>query len=98
MMLMNNPDNATSTVTDESFTSAGTLETVQENIVSVRNARDLNSKTINSKKEHVNRSLGTEVVGSQVVSTVSTNQEIIGWYDPLAQSFLVEDARWNICY
>ena len=34
----NNPDNAT-TLADEAFTSSGTLETVQENIVSVRNAR-----------------------------------------------------------
>ena len=83
----NNPDNAT-TVTDETFTSAGTLETVQENIVSVRNARIEQRQQFQDR--NVNRTLGTEVVGSTVVSE-STNQEIIGWYDPLAQSFLVED-------
>lgn len=83
----NNPDNAT-TVTDETFTSAGTLETVQENIVSVRNARIEQRQQFQDR--NVNRSLGTEVVGSQVLSE-STNQQIIGWYDPLAQSFLVED-------
>ena len=83
----NNPDNAT-TVTDETFTSAGTLETVQENIVSVRNARVEQRQQF--QERNVNRSLGTEVVGSTVVSE-STNQQIIGWYDPLAQSFLVED-------
>jgi len=84
----NNPDNAT-TVTDETFTSAGTLETVQENIVSVRNARLEQRQSFQDR--NVNRSLGTEVVGSTVVSE-SVNQQIIGWYDPLAQSFLVEDA------
>ena len=83
----NNPDNAT-TVTDETFTSAGTLETVQENIVSVRNARIEQRQQF--QERNVNRSLGTEVVGSSVVAE-STNQQIIGWYDPLAQSFLVED-------
>jgi len=83
----NNPDNAT-TVTDETFTSAGTLETVQENIVSVRNARIEQRQQF--QERNVNRSLGTEVVGSSVISQ-STNQQIIGWYDPLAQSFLVED-------
>ena len=84
----NNPDNAT-TVTDETFTSAGTLETVQENIVSVRNARLEQRQQF--QERNVNRSLGTEVVGSTVISE-SVNQQIIGWYDPLAQSFLVEDA------
>ena len=84
----NNPDNAT-TVTDETFTSAGTLETVQENIVSVRNARLEQRQQFQDR--NVNRSLGTEVVGAQILSE-SVNQQIIGWYDPLAQSFLVEDA------
>ncbi len=84
----NNPDNAT-TITDETFTSSGTLETVQENIVSVRNARIEQRQQF--QERNVNRSLGTEVVGSEVLSE-STNQQIIGWYDPLAQSFLVEDS------
>ena len=84
----NNPDNAT-TVTDETFTSAGTLETVQENIVSVRNARIQQRQEF--QERNVNRSLGTEVVGSETIAN-STSQEIIGWYDPLAQSFLVEDS------
>ena len=34
----NNQDVAT-TIAEESFTASGTLETVQENIISVRNAR-----------------------------------------------------------
>ncbi len=84
----NNPDNAT-TVTDETFTSAGTLETVQENIVSVRNARIEQRQEFQDR--NVNRSLGTEVVGTETIAD-TRSQEIIGWYDPLAQSFLVEDA------
>ena len=83
----NNPDNAT-TLTDETFTASGTLETVQENIVSVRNARIEQRQQF--QERNVNRSLGTEVVGSQTVAN-NTTQEIIGWYDPLAQSFLVEE-------
>ena len=83
----NNPDNAT-TLTDETFTASGTLETVQENIVSVRNARVEQRQQF--QERNVNRSLGTEVVGSQTIAN-NTTQEIIGWYDPLAQSFLVEE-------
>ena len=84
----NNPDNAT-TLGEETFTSSGTLETVQESIVSVRNARVEQRKAF--QERNVNRDLGTEIVGSEVISTRVT-QGIIGYYDPLAQSFLVEDA------
>jgi len=83
----NNPDNAT-TLADETFTSAGTLESVQENIISVRNARVEQRQQF--QEQNVNRTLGTEVVGSEVINE-SVEQQIIGWYDPLAQSFLVED-------
>ena len=37
------------------------------------------------------QTLGTQVVNSNVVSTQQRTQTIITWYDPLAQSFLVED-------
>ncbi len=84
----NNPDNAT-TLTDETFTASGTIETVQENIISVRNARVEQRQEFQSR--NVNRTLGTEVVGSQVVGRTN-NEQIVGWYDPLAQSFAVEDA------
>jgi len=83
----NNPDNAT-TVTDETFTSAGTLESVQENIISVRNARVEQRQQFQDR--NVNRTLGTEVLSSEIIAD-NTTQQIIGWYDPLAQSFLVED-------
>ena len=83
-----NDQNAATTIAEEVYTSSGTLETVQENIISVRNAR------IEQKQEfeerNVNRTLGTEVVSSRVTGE-STSERTIGWYDPLAQSFLVED-------
>jgi len=83
----NNQDLAT-TVAEEGFSASGTLETVQENIISVRNARVQNRQEFESR--NVNRNLGTQVVGSSVISQ-SSRQVIVGWYDPLAQSFLVED-------
>tara|TARA_R100000700_G_scaffold40929_1_gene58544 strand:+ start:8321 stop:15943 length:7623 start_codon:yes stop_codon:yes gene_type:complete len=83
----NDPDEA-STLADESFTAAGTLETVQEEILSIRNARVEQKQEFQEK--HVNESLGTQVVGTQVVSQ-SEEDIYVGWYDPLAQSFLVEE-------
>ena len=84
----NNQDSAT-TIAEEAFTASGTLETVQENIISVRNARVELKNEFESR--NVNRDLGTEVVGSAVISTQSRTQTVISYYDPLAQSFLVED-------
>ena len=46
---VDNDPNVASTLAEEAFTASGTLETVQENIISVRNA-ELN-KDKNSKKE-----------------------------------------------
>ena len=89
--LLNDPDNnqdAATTIAEENFTSSGTLETIQENILSVRNAR------IEQKREfqerNVEQSLGTELVRSNTTTRERT-QTIVTWYDPLAQSFLVED-------
>ena len=84
----NNQDDAT-TIAEESFSASGTLETVQENIISVRNARVELKNEFQSR--NVNRDLGTEVVRSEVVSSRTRTQTIVTWYDPLAQSFLVED-------
>jgi len=83
----NDQDNCT-TIAEESYTAAGTLETVQENIIAVRNAR------IEQKQEfqerHVSELLDGEVIASRTLG-VTQERVIIGWYDPLAQSFLVED-------
>ena len=55
----NNQDNAT-TIAEEAFSASGTLETVQENIISVRNARVELKNEFQSR--NVSRDLGTEVV------------------------------------
>ena len=83
-----NDQNTATTIAEEGFSSSGTLETVQENIISVRNAR------VENKQEFQERSVA-RTTGSQVTSSTIINQTIqnvaIGWYDPLAQSFLVDD-------
>ena len=89
----NNQDKC-NTLTDETYTAAGTLETVQENILSIRNARI--EQRHEFQEQIVHSDLGTEVVGSQVVGQES-NRANTGWYDPLAQSFLVEDPGGSFC-
>ena len=57
------------------YTASGTLQTVQENILAVRNA-ELVQDTVSEER---------------VVQTTRTETRQIGWYDPLAQSFIVEE-------
>ena len=84
---LNNQDLAT-TIAEEIFSSSGTLETVQENIISVRNARIENKQEFAERA--ISRTTGSQVVDSRVISS-SSSSRIVGWYDPLAQSFLVDD-------
>jgi hypothetical protein len=83
-----NDQNQASTVAEESFSAKGTLETVQENIISVRNARIENKQEFESRA--LSRTTGTQLVASRVIAQ-TRRQGIIGWYDPLAQSFLVDN-------
>jgi hypothetical protein len=83
-----NDQNAATTIAEEGFVSSGTIETVQENIISVRNARIQNKQEFEANA--VSRTTGTQVVSSTTISQ-SSRQVLVGWYDPLAQSFLVED-------
>ena len=90
--IMNNEENdldSASTVAEEGFTSSGTLETLQETIISVRNARLETRREF--QERNVEESLGTRVTGTTVVERNRRRQTVITWYDPLAQSFLVED-------
>jgi hypothetical protein len=82
-----NNQNVATTISEESFTSSGTLETVQENIISIRNARIDHKQEF--EEEAIRRTSGTAIVGSRIVSR--TTRDIVGWYDPIAQSFLVLD-------
>ncbi len=84
----NNDHNEASTIAEEAYTAAGTLETVQENIVSVRNARIERKQEFQERA--VTRTTGLQLVNSEVVSE-NQRRGIIGWYDPLAQSFLVDE-------
>ena len=84
-----NDQNAATTVAEEAFISSGTLETVQENIISVRNARIENKQEFEERA--ASRTTGTQIVNSTVVSQ-SSRQVVVGWYDPLAQSFLVDNS------
>ena len=90
--LVNDEDNnqdLASTIVEENFTSSGTLEVLQENILSIRNARVEQKREF--QERNVEQTLGTELVNSNVLSETQRTQTIITWYDPLAQSFLVED-------
>jgi len=60
---------------DTTYSATGTLQTVRENILAVRNAE-------------IVRDTVTE---ERVVETTRTETRQVGWYDPLAQSFIVEE-------
>jgi hypothetical protein len=87
-----NDKNKANTIAEEGFISSGTLETVQENIISVRNARIQNKQEIQQVSVSSAAISGTQVVTSSNLVTQSSGQAVIGWYDPLAESFLVEDS------
>tara|TARA_R100000008_G_scaffold86394_1_gene79305 strand:+ start:563 stop:7789 length:7227 start_codon:yes stop_codon:yes gene_type:complete len=57
------------------YSATGTLNTVQENILAIRNAE-------------VVRDTVTE---ERVINTTRTETRQIGWYDPLAQSFICDE-------
>ena len=85
-----NDQNAANTIAEEAYPTSGSLETVQGQIMSIRNARIENRQEFESQL--VNRTLDTEVVSSRTIGSPQTNEQIVGWYDPLAQSFLVQEA------
>jgi hypothetical protein len=80
-----NDQNVATTISEEPFSSSGTLETVQENIISVRNARIEHKQQF--EEEAIRRTTGTAIVNSRIVS--QSISQTVGWYDPIAQSFLV---------
>ena len=84
----NNQENAT-TIAEEGYVASGTIETVQENIISVRNARIQNK--LEFEEQAVARTTGTQLVSSRVIGSRPVEQRVNFWYDPLAQSFLVDD-------
>ena len=83
----NDHDN-TETVGEEQYTASGTLETVQENIISVRNARvEIKNETQTEAVQRQRDDGPGELIGTQVISTDTSTQAVREWYDPLAQSY-----------
>jgi len=73
---------------EEEYVARGFVNTIQETILSVRNAR------IEHRATNDNRTTRTMVGSAQVVNTTSnirTTERTIRWHDPLAQSILVDD-------
>ena len=62
------------------YVASGVIETQQQTILAVRNA-DLVRDTVSQDR---------------TVNTTTTSVRDTGWYDPLAQSFLVESKEWCI--
>jgi hypothetical protein len=81
-----NDQNVATTISEEPFSSSGTLETVQENIISIRNARIEHKQEF--EEEAIRRTSGTVIVDSRIVEKTK-DRVVVGWYDPIAQSFLV---------
>ena len=92
--LTNDPDNdqnAATTIGEQAYTTSGIIETVQDQILSIRNASIENKQLF--AEEPINRTLGTEVVATRNIGQPTTSETIVGWYDPLAQSFLVDPLK-----
>ena len=89
--LTNDPDNSiekATTTAEETFESSGILETVQEDIVSTRNAR-IESQSVTDGRG-IERTINTEVIpGTRRTTTRSWGFN--RWGDPLAQTVQIED-------
>ena len=73
---------------EEEYVARGFVNTIQETILSVRNAR------IEHRATNDNRTTRTMIGAAQVVNTSTstrTTDRTIRWHDPLAQSILVDD-------
>ena len=79
---------AADTVGEDQYSASGTLETVQEQIISTRNAKVSHQREAESKE--VKRTQGFQLTKTTVIRT-SSQQVQVGYYDPLAQSFQVDD-------
>ena len=85
-----NDQDKTDTFGEDNYTASGTLETVQENIISTRNAIIQTKPTAD---ERTTRTLtGSTVMKTEAISSADTESRRDRWYDPLAQSFQVTDS------
>ena len=84
-----NDIDSSTTVGSDVFEATGTLETVQENILSVRNAKreTLTSTQDRPARQFIGTDVNTEIIGTQPLRRV----EEFDQDDPLAQSFFVSE-------
>ena len=67
-----NDQNFASTIAEEKFSSSGTLESVQENILSVRNARI--EQRLETEEKIISKTTGTQVVSSNIISSSTSSK------------------------
>ena len=75
----NNLSTAVQTSAEADYVAKGALDTVQETIISTREAQTVRESTV----ETVSR-------GTQTRTRITEQQ--IGWHDPLSQTFMIDDA------
>ena len=85
-----NDQENTDTFGEDTYTASGTLETVQENIISTRNAIIQTRPT--KEERSVRQMTGSTVMKTEAISTSDTETRRDRWYDPLAQSFQVTES------
>ena len=85
-----NDQENTDTFGEDNYTAAGTLETVQENIISTRNAIVQTKPT--QEERQVRTLTGSTVMKTEAISSSDTESRRDRWYDPLAQSFQVTES------
>ena len=86
---MDNDQNLSTTSAEESYIASGIVEKTQETIISVRNVKVEQKPVFDSRP--IERTLSTEIVSSSQVGATRSNDRVLAWNDPLAQSFLVEE-------
>jgi hypothetical protein len=93
--LVNDPENdqnAATTIGEQAYTTSGIIETVQDQILSIRNASIENREQFEAG-EDISKILDTEYGEIRNVGDPVTTSAVVGYYDPLAQSFAVETSK-----
>ena len=85
-----NDQNAATTIGEKAYPTSGLLETVQDQILSIRNA-SIENRQVFDEGEDIKRVNDIEFIGEpRAVGEPVVTETIIGYYDPLAQSFFVD--------
>jgi hypothetical protein len=85
-----NDQNAATTIGEQAYPTSGLLETVQDQILSIRNA-SIENRQVFQEGEDIQRVLDIEFIGEpRNVGEPVVTETIVGYYDPLAQSFFVD--------